>query len=90
MEVNWWVVAVGGCAGLALIWAVHLVREFSRLQRELADRTERDRQAFKALLMTLFKEAKARGDAGAARAVQMQGFACGIDVEKEAAWSRAS
>ena len=84
---QWVVIAV---VFITFVWAVGIVLKFNRLQHELAERTEQERRAFKSLLVTQFKEAKSRGDVGAARAVQMHAFSCGIDVEKEAAWSRAS
>lgn len=84
---QWLVVAI---VFLTFVWAVGIVLKFNRLQHELAERTEQERRALKAMLVRVFQEAKNRGDLGAARAVQMQAFACGIDVEKEAAWSRAS
>lgn len=79
-----------GVALFALAWLVGVVLKFNRLQMEQRDQDAEDRRALRALLVRLYREALDRGDAQAARGVLMQGLAMGIDVQKEAAWSRAS
>lgn len=87
---SWIQIAVMLLVFLVFAWAVGIVLKFNRLQHEMEREKEAEKRALKALLARLYREAKERGDVGAARAVQIQGFTYGVDVEKEAAWSRAS
>lgn len=88
MEWMLWVLLA--LALVAFAWMVGLVLKFNRLQSEHKERDENDRRALRSLLVKLYKEAIARGDDATARGVQLQGYTMGVDVAKEAAWSRAS
>ena len=84
---QWVVLAI---VALTFAWAVGVVMKFNRLQHEMEREKESEKRALKSLLVKLYREAKERGDLGAARAVQIQGYTYGVDVDKEASWSRAS
>lgn len=75
---------------LTFVWAVGIVLKFNRLQQDLEHRRSDEQRALTALYVRLYGEAMARGDSPAARAVQMQGFALGIDVAKGGSWSHGS
>lgn len=85
--VYWVLLAI---AIVAVVWSWIMVVRFARLQQEFRREQEADQRALKAFLVRLFLEAKSAGNVGAARQVQMQAFAVGVDVEKEAAWKHAS
>jgi hypothetical protein len=87
---TWAQIAVLVLVFLVFAWAVGVVLRFSRLQHELEERRHDEQRALTSLYVRLYGEAMQRGDAPAARAVQMQGFALGIDVAKGGSWSHGS
>lgn len=77
----WLGIALAVFVGL-VAWMVGVTLKFARLQVEHHERSHLEREALKALFKRLFKEAKAAGDVGAARSVQLQALSMGIDVEE--------
>jgi hypothetical protein len=86
----WFARAVGAVVVLTFAWAVGIVMKFNRLQHELEERRSDEQRALTALYVRIYNQALARGDRAAAREVQLQGFALGIDVAKGGSWSHGS
>lgn len=71
-------------AGMVLMflvaWMVGVTLKFSRLQSEHYEKTSKEKAALTALYKRLFEEAKAAGNLGEARSIQMQAISMGIDL----------